>query len=182
MSKPSQYACLNVIDGRQYELPDDEEFSIRYAAPYSRIDGVITGEAFLTPPENIFGPEPEHTWCYYYQKAMVARQIGDWAEIARLGDEARQKGFEPANQVEWRPFLEGYIQSGQSDDAAAIAVEIKKIAAPHVGYASSWRRALPCRKARPRAAKRFAMRFLKTRPAAIVPGFSRPCQPPLEFL
>lgn len=126
LSKPSQYACLNVIDGSWYQLPDDEEFSIRYAAPYSRIGEVVTGQPFSTPPEAIFGPEPDHTWCYYYQKAMYARQIGDWVEIARLGDEARQRGFEPADQVEWRPFLEGYIQAGRAADAAAIALEIKK--------------------------------------------------------
>ena len=46
-----------------------------------------------SPPPMLFGPEPPHTWCYYFQKADLARQRGDWDEVARLGDEARELGF-----------------------------------------------------------------------------------------
>ncbi|MBE3038876.1 MAG: hypothetical protein IMZ62_08710, partial [Chloroflexi bacterium] len=65
------------------------------------------------PPEDIFGPEPVHGWCYYYQKAALARQFDDWSTVIALGDEAIEKGFEPFDQIEWMPFLQAYVVTGQ---------------------------------------------------------------------
>jgi hypothetical protein len=46
------------------------------------------------PPLQIFGPEPRN-WLYFYQKAELERQLGDWDAVARLGDEATKQGFKP---------------------------------------------------------------------------------------
>jgi hypothetical protein len=68
-------------------------------------------------PVEIFGKEPEHTWCYYFQIASLAHQFGDWQAVSKLGDEAEGKGFSPASPHEWLPFIEGYAHSGQWDKA-----------------------------------------------------------------
>lgn len=130
LSKPGEFSCLNVIDGQLYELSKSDDWPIRSIAPYSRIDRVIPEETFQQPPEIIFGPEPVHDWCYYYQKAMYARQRGDWEAVVRLGDEVTTKGIKPIDRTEWVPFLEGYAMSGQEQQARQLAKLIKSEQAP----------------------------------------------------
>jgi hypothetical protein len=125
MSMAHMGSCLNVIDGAKYELPADEDPLVRLAAPYSKISRIRTGKPFQQPPIEIFGSEPPHTWCYYYQKAMYARQKEDWSEIARLGDEARGKGYSPLDVSEWMVFLEGYAATGRGKDARQLAASIR---------------------------------------------------------
>jgi hypothetical protein len=78
-----------------------------------------------TPPEIVFGPEPEHGWCYYYQKADLARQRGDWAEVIRLGDQASAQGLAPGDRIEWMPFLQAYAQVGDIDRLTELAPIVK---------------------------------------------------------
>ncbi len=130
LSMPTRQSCLNVIDGKKYELSKDEDPIVQLVAPYSRIAEVQTGAQFTRPPEEIFGREPQHGWCYYYQKAMYARQVGDWQAIADLGDEARQKGLGPADRSEWMPFLESYASLNRDKDARNIAAIIKTETGP----------------------------------------------------
>ncbi|HLE16462.1 MAG TPA: hypothetical protein VI776_17105 [Anaerolineales bacterium] len=121
LSLPTNHSCLNVIDGSRYELSPSEELIVKDAAPYSRIEGVVTGVPFQVPPQAIFGPEPEHDWCYTYQKAMVARQLGDWEAVVRLANEAQREGLAPNDRVEWMPFLEGYALTGREAEARRLA-------------------------------------------------------------
>ncbi|NMC79412.1 MAG: hypothetical protein GYA59_08635, partial [Chloroflexi bacterium] len=89
LSMPTTSSCLHVIDSERPELSQNEGALIHFVAPSSHVDRIETGASPQRPPENIFGPEPSHdTWCYYYQKASLARQEGDWEEVVRLGDEA----------------------------------------------------------------------------------------------
>ena len=124
VSMPTQGSCADFIDGQRYELPTNEDPMVRLVAPYSRIDLIDVSAPLRRPTEEIFGHEPEHTWCYYYQKAALARQKGDWQELVRLGDEARAKGYAPQNSSEWVPFLEGYAVLGREQDARKIAEQM----------------------------------------------------------
>jgi hypothetical protein len=130
LSMATRQSCLNVIDGEKYELSKDEDPIVQLVAPYSKIAAVQAGEQFTQPPEELFGPEPQHGWCYFYQKAMYARQVGDWQAIADLGDEARQKGLGPVDRSEWMPFLEGYASLNRDKDARNIAAIIKSEIGP----------------------------------------------------
>jgi hypothetical protein len=125
LSKPDEFACLNVIDGRKFELSGQEDQIVRVAAPYSVIDRIQLDVSPRQLPTEIFGPEPEHAWCYYYQKAMAARQAGDWEEVVRLGDEVMEKGYGPTVRSEWMPFMEGYASLGRDKDARRLAAIIK---------------------------------------------------------
>ena len=80
-------------------------------------------------PEAMFGAEPSHTtWCYYFEKADLARQFGDWAQVAALGDQARQQGYSPqensAALQEWRPFIQGYAAVNRWSDAASLTIQL----------------------------------------------------------
>ncbi|WKZ34567.1 MAG: hypothetical protein QY332_13185 [Anaerolineales bacterium] len=70
-----------------------------------------TGQS--APPKDIYGKTNTDTWCYYFQKADLARQFGQWAEVVRLWNEAQDAGHRPDNGFEYIPFIEGF---GHSDD------------------------------------------------------------------
>ena len=124
ISMPSPSSCVHVIDGERPELSLDEPPIIDWVALYSRIQQVKTDAIPTQPPEIIFGQEPPHTWCYYYQKMNLARQSGAWDQVIALGEEAVRAGFEPLDQSEWMPLIEGYAYSGDLEKANSVIAKI----------------------------------------------------------
>ncbi len=125
MSKPSENSCLHVINGARLELPFIEDPLVQDIASYSRADLILPDAPPHTPASEIFGDEPEHAWCYYYQKIDLARQRGDWEEAARLADQAEKLGLKPADRSEWLPVAEAYLRTAQTQKAAQVAKKIK---------------------------------------------------------
>ena len=74
----------------------------------------------VSPPTAIFGAEPFHDWCYYYEKADLARQMGDWQQIVALDQAAGEVGYTTKLGVELAPFIEGYAHLGQWQKAYAV--------------------------------------------------------------
>ena len=114
-SSPTSGSCVQVINGSQPEISSFEEERVMVIAPYSNTDLIDLTSADHTPPQVVFGPEPAHEWCYYYEKADLARQRGDWEEVIRLGNEAIKKRFGPQDDIEWMPFLQAYVRAGAVD-------------------------------------------------------------------
>jgi hypothetical protein len=81
-----------------------------------------------SPPTYLFGDEPEKSWCYYFEKADLARQYSNFAQIKILGDEAIEKGLFPRSASEWLPFLEGYSWLGNWDKVGFILNDISSSA------------------------------------------------------
>ena len=125
--EPEAGRCLWVLG------PLDEDNSdlpkITYEAlPLSnlnRIEPVSPASGY--PPQTIFGPEPEHTWCYFFQKADLARQMGDWKQVAQLGDQAQKEGNSPNDPQEWLPFIEGYAHVGNWEAARTWSLHVFKV-------------------------------------------------------
>jgi hypothetical protein len=69
----------------------------------------------------VFGTEPPHDWCYYYEKADLARQKGAWDEVLQLGEKAFVQGLAPIDGIEWIPFLQAYADSENVDRLTQIA-------------------------------------------------------------
>jgi hypothetical protein len=87
------------------------------ALPLSNLSQIIPDpkEAAVPPPN--LGPEPAHTWCYYFEKADLARQQGNWKAVAKLGDEAFAVPYYPDDPSEFLPFIEAYARQGRWQDA-----------------------------------------------------------------
>ena len=115
LAQSNPNSCVHVIDGLQPEFSAADGDSIRVIGPYSEIEHVLVDEAPHSPPAVVFGPEPAHDWCYYFEKADLARQRADWDEVLKLGSEAMQKGLAPKDDIEWMPFLQGYARAGEAD-------------------------------------------------------------------
>jgi hypothetical protein len=120
-------SCLHVLDSRRLEVPEGADLRVRLATRYSKVGQILPDGVPSSPPSSIFGPEPDHGWCFYYQQASLARQRGDWSEIVRLGEEARNRGLIATDRSEAMPFLEGYVYAEEVQRAEEIADFIRDI-------------------------------------------------------
>ena len=125
LSYPSYGSCLHVIDGRKRDFPQAASGLVQSVARFSKIDRILSSAEPTTVPTTVFGQEPDHGWCYYYQQASLAAQAEDWNEVVRLGDEVSELGLRPSDRSEWMPFLEGYAKIGMGDKAEDIGVFIR---------------------------------------------------------
>jgi hypothetical protein len=78
------------------------------------------------PSVDVFGAEPAHTWCFYYQKAELARQYGDWQTVTDLWKEAKQNNFLPGNGAELIVFVEGFANIQDWPTAAELTITSSK--------------------------------------------------------
>jgi hypothetical protein len=117
-----------VKDGRITELDAHALPSLAARAlPLSNMDQIITNpDQSAKPPAFILGPEPHTTWCYFFEKADLARQTGDWQEVARLGDEAFGSHYYPVDLSEYIVFIEAYARLGRWQDAEKLAHSVSE--------------------------------------------------------
>ena len=120
ISYPSSSACMHVIDGSLPVYSADDSLLVQQVGAYSHVERIVPTGKSASVPAQIFGAEPAHGWCYYYQKASLARQVGDWQEIGKLYDQARALKLDAADDAEVIPFFEGLVNAGRVDDARAL--------------------------------------------------------------
>jgi hypothetical protein len=136
-------ACLRVLDpvyagGVSY---DSQPRFLREAIPLSNPELILTDENSPNLPAALFGNAPTHTWCYYYTKAELARQKGDWEQVAKLGEEARAQDLVPGDALEWLPFIEAYVRRGDLDTAEELSrMAYKDDSRPRKGLCYTWGR------------------------------------------
>jgi len=121
LSQPSVISCVHVMDERWPRLSISDSDQTLLLSEYSHIDTLILEGDPAKPLEMVFGEEPDHQWCYYYQKAELALQLENWHEVLRLADEADAQGFRPGDRVEWMPFIQAAIYLGDENRLAAYA-------------------------------------------------------------
>ena len=124
LTQPTPGSCVQLIDGTQPELSSSESADFIAMAPYSEIDAIEIGSEFHPPPGPVFGPEPQHGWCYLYQKASLARQQGAWQEVIQLGEQAFRIGLVPVDAIEWMPFLVAYTITGDLERVEEISAQL----------------------------------------------------------
>jgi hypothetical protein len=110
--------CLRVLDAAYLSAPllterENEVYPISH--PGQIADPGQAGNTAL--PQDIFGSEPPRDWCYFYEKADLARQFKDWQRVEELRAEANQLGLTAMNGAEYLPFIESAAQTGKWQDA-----------------------------------------------------------------
>ncbi len=125
---PANSSCLWVVspqDQSNQRLPE----LVRKVSSISNLERIQPQAApGWAPPEEMFGPEPEHGWCYLFEKADLARQLGDWQTATALGNQALAEDYSPRSTSsnvphEWMPFIEAFAHSGDWDKAASLTSE-----------------------------------------------------------
>lgn len=120
LSLPSSNSCFHVVDGDLPVYSEREPLLVQQVGDYSHVDRIIPTGTSPVPPFSIFGTEPERGWCYYYQKASLARQNGDWEEVGRLYDQILELNLDTDDKSEIIPFFEGLVNLGRYDEARAL--------------------------------------------------------------
>lgn len=123
-------SCLRVLDEVYRYDPLLHEGHDRLL-PISNLSRIIPDPEPVLPDADIFGPEPEHTWCYFFQKADLARQEKDWDKVLALHADAQQKGFAPRYGAEYIPFIEAYAQTGDWQKAYDLTIDADKLSSRH---------------------------------------------------
>jgi hypothetical protein len=122
---PTKTTCVWVLSADDNNNPEISNLMQDFL-PISNLDQILPAPSSgSVPPAELFGAEPEHDWCYYFQKASLARQLKDWKEVSRLADEAMDKGYLPNTAgsdvaYEWQPFIEGLANAGRWEEAALL--------------------------------------------------------------
>jgi hypothetical protein len=115
--------CLRVFDPSLGDALTYARYPESLIAPIPLSDPsrILPNTSSSTLPHPPFIKEPPHGWCFYYEKAELARQTGDWRNIVALGLEANQKGLAPQDAFEWLPFIEADARTGAWESAGTIA-------------------------------------------------------------
>ncbi len=125
-------ACLRAldpqIDADNHFIPD--QYMMRDAARLSSTEWIQTGETARMP--KVYGPEPAHGWCYYFEQADLARQIGNWDEVAKLGDRAFSLGDYPNDPSERFVFIEGYAHTGDWAKALEYSIQSHRVSPKYI--------------------------------------------------
>lgn len=64
-----------------------------------------------------YQPEIPRSWCYYFSKAELARQTGDWQAVIDLHRQAQALGDRPNDPLENFVFIEAYAHTGDWQQA-----------------------------------------------------------------
>ena len=119
-------ACLRVLDP---EIDADNKLIpplLRDAAFLSNT-GMIQPDHPVTLPAQLYNPEVPHGWCYYFEKADLAGQLGDWAQVVKLAKQAFATGDYPNDPMERFVFIEAYAHSGDWVDASKLSRQTYRI-------------------------------------------------------
>jgi hypothetical protein len=129
LTRPERTSCWHILDGKDPVFPEQTSGILYATVRLSKIDQIEVNAPPIAPPTHIFGSEPEHAWCYYFQQASLEAQRQNWDQVVILYDEALGAGFKPIDRSEWLPFLKGLVMVGRDQDAAQTALWIRDIGA-----------------------------------------------------
>jgi hypothetical protein len=125
-------ACLRVldpvIDGDNHFIPDP--YLMREGAALSSSEWILSEGTAVVP--SIYNPEPTHGWCYYFQKADLARQVQDWAQVVELGDKAFALDDYPNDPSERFVFIEGYAHVSDWTSAVNYSIQSHRVSPNYV--------------------------------------------------
>ncbi len=114
---------------------------------HSNLNSISQEDGYPTidPATIHLGSEPARGWCYYYEKADLARQIYDWESIRDIGDKAvYQLRLQSNLDTELNPFILAYALGGRWEKASelmrkAVSLRIAKDNAPNTPLVlSTW--------------------------------------------
>lgn len=125
---PEMQRCLWMLQPQDTNLrlvSDD----VRKLSAGSDINLVRQTDTEPSLPKEIYGTTNTQTWCYYFEKADLARQYAQWDEIVRLWKEAQAVGERPDNGFEYIPFIEGLGHTGDWKQVKEMTKFAKRITA-----------------------------------------------------
>lgn len=116
-----QNGCLRVLDparGDASTYGQQSRFLVDAIALSDLSNILIDTNQVLKPS---FLSEPDHSWCYYFAKAELARQQENWNQVIDIINEARSLGYEPEDPFEWLTYIEAQALTGNVEAAQEVS-------------------------------------------------------------
>lgn len=123
--EPGLDQCLWILGPRYAHVRDLTPEASTWLT-VSNASRILAGPETIPPPQ-IFGKEPQRTWCYYYEKADLASQYQEWGKIVQLWQEASQQGMRARNGVELTPFISAYARINDWQTAQELALQAQAL-------------------------------------------------------
>jgi len=121
--------CLRVVDAVHHSYDPSLPDEIRAVLAYSNLGQIlITQNADLPTPFQV--DTASEGWCYYFEKADLARQREAWDQVVNFGNLAFEIGFPDApskHAAEYVVFIEGYAHTGQWARARDLTLDAYQI-------------------------------------------------------
>jgi hypothetical protein len=135
--------CLRVLDPvyNNAELYSREGPALTSTIALSDPTLIRTQASTPNMPAALFGSAPDYPWCFFYEKAELARQQGDWKSVMLQAASVERMRLRPQDPIEWLPFIEGYARLGMWDQAEQLAnTAIDADTRVRKGVCQVWRR------------------------------------------
>lgn len=124
-------ACLRVLDAEverdNWMVPEYLRETLPHVTTAPILPEPAPGKQVAAPPRHIYDEEINRGWCYYYEQADLARQVGDWESVVALGEQALAGNDYPNDPAERFPFIEGYAHTGDWERAVQLNRETQSI-------------------------------------------------------
>ena len=134
--------CLRILDADIERLNRliPEQSLMRFSANISDPNLIVNEPRAQMP--TVYGPEPEHDFCYYFEKADLARQFKDWDSVVKYGESALSLSDHPFEPAEQFVFVEGYAHVGDWERAVDLSVRSYEVSQEVMGrmLCRLWRR------------------------------------------
>lgn len=126
--EPEKNQCLWIL------RPEDASYRglvepIKQAAQVSNLSRIQDKHKTYPTLYRAIVPENPASWCFHYQRADLARQIGDWEQVVFFWDLAERGGYAPGHGFEYVPFIQGYAYVGNWKQALALTKQSHRVSA-----------------------------------------------------
>ncbi len=74
-------------------------------AALSHPEQILPSKGDLPFSTAVFGQPKTQTWCYFYEKADLARQFEDWSGVSSLYQQSQTLQLSPQHGAEYVPFI-----------------------------------------------------------------------------
>lgn len=128
--------CLHVLAPQDTWHPGLPA-TVKEMAAVSNLDVIDTGSVQQPAGPAGLGAEPEHDWCYTFEKADLARQQKDWNAIRVLAGGAPD--LTQIDPYELLPFVEGLALSGDVERAQQWSDQAAQNPAYLPGVCNAWK-------------------------------------------
>jgi hypothetical protein len=112
--------CLRVMDDIYTLAPPMDDYQLHEInvalSSLSNPEQIINADD-LAFNEVVFGKEQKLSWCYFYEKADLARQFEDWQEASNLYKQSQALSLSPTHGAEYAPFIVSAANLGNWDQA-----------------------------------------------------------------
>lgn len=136
-------SCVHVLNPNTDLSRHDLDNLVTEAIHLSNIELIVPEENghVENTVKGLFGPSPSSSWCYYYEKAELARQREDWDQVVQNAELALKLDKQVQNETELLPYIEGYAHLGDGETAFELTKRmVKAVPSAQPALCAVWER------------------------------------------